>query len=226
MTNSHRDNKPSHGSSRDDRNELSEHRQNLLRATATVISDQGYATATVTQIARVAGVSRSGFYTAFHNKEDALRAVLTYTSWQTLTRVRAATSPSENWPERVYLGLRELLSFFAKNPQLARVVFVEAQVAGPRAMTIVYQGMRDYTNCFTAPAEDIASQVKLPDSLIKQVLGAIYFRIYDALASGDAASLPDLLPEVVEIALLPYIGPQQVMAVLGTHEHNQQPHSH
>jgi AcrR family transcriptional regulator len=192
-------------------------RNNLLRATVSVISEHGYVHATVTQIARAAGVSRGTFYTAFRNKEDALCAVLSDTCCHTLTTVRAAVSSADAWPEQVYLGLRDLLEFFAHRPQLARMVFVEAQVAGPRAMTIVQAGMRDCTECCDPPRADVPDSTRVSDTLTKQVLGAVYFRIYEAVSAGQSESLPELLAELVEIALVPYIGHQRVTAFLSAH---------
>lgn len=192
-------------------------RSNLLRATMAIISEHGYARATVTQIAQLASVSRGTFYTTFRNKEDAFCAVLSETCCQTLATVRAAVSSADNWPEQVYTGLRDLLEFFTHRPQLARMVFVEAQVAGPRAMAIVQKGMRDCTECCDPPHADVPGAAGVSDPLTKQVLGAIYFRIYEAVAAGGPESLPELLPELVEIALIPYIGHQQVRAVLSAH---------
>jgi AcrR family transcriptional regulator len=201
------------------------HREDVLRATIAVISDNGYAKATVTQIAKTANIPRNRFYALFRNKEDAFCAVVTHIFWQALTKMRMDTPSDESWPEQVYLGLQELLAFFATKPQLARIVFVEAQMAGPRALVVIQKGMRDCIDYFSPSAVDAPAQVTLPESLAKQVLGAIYFRIYDAISSGDAESLPELLPEVVEIALVPYIGTQRATAVLSAHEHKQSSYS-
>ena len=213
---------PSPGTS--EQTPLSSTRENLLRATATVIARHGYLSATVTQIASAAGISRRAFYTAFRNKEGALCAALSDTCCQTLATVRAAVSSVDAWPEQVYVGLRDLLEFFAHRPQLARMVFVEAQVAGPRAMEIVQKGMRDCTECCDPPQPDVPNIVGASDALTKQVLGAIYFRIYEAVAAGQSEALIELLPELVEIALVPYIGPQEVATVLSAHD-VQQPSS-
>lgn len=192
-------------------------RNNLLQATVAVISEHGYLGTTVTQIARAAGVSRGTFYTVFRNKKDALCTVLSDTCCQTLTTVRAAVSSVDAWPEQVYLGLRDLLEFFAHRPQFARMIFVEAQVAGPQAMAIVQECMRDCTECCDPPRADVPDATGVSDTLTKQVLGAVYFRIYEAVFAGQSESLPELLPELVEIALVPYIGHQRVTAVLSAH---------
>lgn len=196
---------------------LSSTHESLLRATITVMAEDGYLSATVTRIARVAGVSRGTFYTTFRNKEGALRTILSDICCHTLATVRAAVSSVEAWPEQVYVGLRDLLEFFARRPQLARVVFVEAQVAGPRAMEIVQKGMRDCTECCDPPRA-VPNAVETSDTLTKQVLGAIYFRIYEAVAAGQSEALLQLLPELVEIALEPYIGEEEVAAVLAAHD--------
>jgi len=192
-------------------------RERILQATVTVMSEHGYRKATISRIAAAAGVPRTGFYVFFHNKEDALRAILANTDTQTCNKVQTASASAESWPDRVYLGLRELLAFFSTRPQLARVVFVEAQAAGSPVLGTVNDDIHYYARCFASPPAIPRAKSGSAGAFTAQVFGAIYFRLYEAITTGEVAALPDLLPEVIEIALTPYIGGEGVQALLDTH---------
>jgi AcrR family transcriptional regulator len=193
------------------------HRQQVLRAVIDVTSEHGYAGSTVSQITQAAGVPRAGFYDLFEDKQDAFIAVLQQTSCHTLKVVQMASASSTSWTEGVCLGLQELLEFFAKEPALARLTFIEAQVAGPHVMSEVQKCLRGHVNCLAPPSSELEGPLDLPGTVTDQVLGAIYFAIYNTVAVDGSGRLPDLLPELVEIALTPYIGPQRAAAALRAH---------
>ncbi len=49
-----------------------------------------------------------------------------------------------------------------------------------------------------------------PSPLIAEtIVGGIYETVYRRIARGDTAELPTLLPDLVESALLPYVGEQR-----------------
>jgi len=192
-------------------------RQQILQAAVTVISGSGYDKCTIREITDTAGVSRQAFYEVFEDKHSVLVSVLTKTSEDLLVYVRAATAPEEDWPTSLDAGLRAMLQFFADNPDLARITFVEAQIAGPIAMGHVHKAMRIYRDClFPKPKAKIDFR-RNSDNVVDQILGAVYFTIYGAMSSQENISLTDLSPQLMEIVLLAQMTPKEVETQLSSY---------
>jgi AcrR family transcriptional regulator len=190
-------------------------RQHILTAAISVISEFGYDKSTIRQISEMAHVSRKAFYELFRNKQGVLIAILTETSLDLSSRVRTASSAKHDWPETLCAGLRELLEFFASNQDLARITFLDAQIAGPQVMSELQHEMRRYSNCLSPNRDDEATPSRISANIADQTLGAMYFTIYEVIASGKVERLPDLLPQLFEIALLAHTTPQQAQRTVG-----------
>ncbi len=194
-------------------------RQSVLRSATAVLASRGYARCTVREITQLAGIARTSFYSLFRDKDDVLNTILEETSSHIIWSMQAAQASAQEWPDKVYAGLHAMLDFFANDPDLARVAFVEAQIAGPKAVSLVQGAMRQYTanlaSAFSTEGERLTAP---PPTAPEQIAGAIYFTLYDAVARGNASRLLDLLPLVTEIALSPYLPADELQVLLDRHQ--------
>ena len=104
-------------------------RREILTAATLVFTRHGYAGASVEAIVREAGVSRRTYYEHFDDLPDALAAVHD-AAGKAAIRVVDEQIEHAHTDERLELGIRALLTLIASNPGLARVLFVEARLAG------------------------------------------------------------------------------------------------
>jgi AcrR family transcriptional regulator len=183
-------------------------RERMLDAVAQVVSRKGYPATTIADITEHAGVSRRTFYDQFTDKQDCFLAAYEDVSERLLAAVRQAYTACDGpWPEQVRCALAALLSLFAAQPALARMSIIDVLAAGPRAL----QARDALINSFSAlldPGllEAPARGRYLPPLISQAVIGGIYEIINDAIINERLADLPQLLPEIVYCALVPYIG--------------------
>ncbi len=104
----------------------------LLAATLGAIDELGYPRVTVAHIASRARVSRRTFYELYGNREDCLLAALESVVETIREELVAADLDGLPWRERVRAGLWSILSFFEREPVLARVCVVQALRGGPK----------------------------------------------------------------------------------------------
>jgi AcrR family transcriptional regulator/DNA-binding MarR family transcriptional regulator len=109
-------------------------RARLLAAAVATFSELGYAGASVAHIAGRARVSRRTFYDLFESREDCLLAVLQDARERITADIAQADLTGLVWRERVRGGLCTILSFFDREPVLARVCVVQALQGGPRGL--------------------------------------------------------------------------------------------
>src|SRR4051812_37587110 len=109
-------------------------RGRIFRALAETMARKGYASTSVSEVLRTAGVSRETFYEQFSSKEDCFMAAFEAAVENVLGTIRDAPGPGGTPLERFARGLRAYLDALADDPAFARVLLVEVYAAGPAAL--------------------------------------------------------------------------------------------
>lgn len=102
-----------------------------MSAAQTAFAEQGFAAASVEEIVAAARVSRTAFYRFFSNKEECLLAIFSEAMaalGRTFSEVAAQDLPPE---EKIRRGAHAIVAGLAADPELARVLLVEAVGAAP-----------------------------------------------------------------------------------------------
>jgi AcrR family transcriptional regulator len=190
-------------------------RARLLSATVLVADELGWSQTRVAHIAARARVSRRTFYELFENREDCLLAVLEDVAERIARELADAELAGRDWRERVRSGLFVILSFFEREPVLARVCVVQALQGGSRVLVwrgdilarlaaIVDEGRRDggarSRECTALTAEGL--------------IGAAFTIVHARLLASERGkpSLVSLQGELMSMIVLPYLGPAAARA--------------
>ena len=181
-------------------------RARIIAALAQETMDKGYRAVTVADIVRRAGIARNTFYENFSSKEDCFLAVQDYAVKEALRRVVEAAGKHESWQARVNAGLAAFLHSVATEPALARACFVEALSAGPASIRRYEESLQAFIPLFRVGRKVSPQGEQLPDTLEETVIGGIFWIIYQRIAAGETEAIEQLLPELVEFSLTPYVG--------------------
>lgn len=194
-----------HGLSRQD--VLRSQRDRLLTASIAATVEKGFDAMTVADIIRHAGVSRRTFYELFTDKEDAFLAAYDG-AIETLVREmeRAHREHEGDWPGRIRAGLGAAAELLASNAAIAHVTMVEATAARP----IIRRRYREALTRFTPFLDEgrgyseYAS--RLPANTSRIAVGNVAALIFDTVYAGRAELMRDVLPDLVYVAILPFVG--------------------
>jgi AcrR family transcriptional regulator len=186
-------------------------RERILDAVERLSAERGCAGASIEAIVKEAGVSSVTFYEYFAGKEECFVAAFDRAvelAADELARA-AAGDPAAgglSWPERIATGLRALIGLIAAEPERARLCLVEAQTGGPKlsahfdtALDRVAAELREGRALETAPPD-------LPASHEEATAGSLAWLLRERLETGDAEAMEALYPELIDIALAPYLG--------------------
>lgn len=186
-------------------------RTRILLATASVTKSKGYSSTTVADIVSSAGVAKEAFYRHFSDKEEAFLEAQQHPTQHVLDTLVVAYFSAEQWPERIWRGLRTLLELIAGNPILAHLRLVECYAAGPAAI----RRAEDITRSFTIFLEEGYSQREqareLPRLCSQTISGAIFEVIQREVGAGRVAEIPRLLPQLAYISIAPFLGPEEAI---------------
>jgi AcrR family transcriptional regulator len=184
-------------------------RERLLAAMAKEVAARGYRAATVTEVTKSAKVSTRDFYEHFADKEECFLATFDAVRDHLTEQIEGAAASEPEWPDQVVASLRALVEFFADEPELARLFLLESMSATPR---IAIRFRDTVLACVPALARGRA-ELADPDSILPEaenaIVGGAVSLATRAIAAGDPEKLPELLPDMVDFTLSPYLGTER-----------------
>jgi AcrR family transcriptional regulator len=183
-------------------------RARLLRAAVATIGELGYSGASVAHITSRARVSRRTFYDLFANREECLLAVLADAVERVSGEIAQADLGGLAWRDRVRGGLLVVLSFFDREPVLARVCVVDVLQGGLRVLAWreeILAGlarMLDEGRGESSRSRDCT--VLTAEGLVGAAFAIVHARL---LTKNRHEPLRNLLGELMSLMVLPYQGP-------------------
>ena len=171
------------------------------------IEEYGYARTTVAQITSRARVSRRTFYELFEDRDACLAALLEDVVGILEDELAQAGLDGLPWRERVRAGLEVILSFFDREPALARVCVVQGLRGGQgvlerrEAVLERIAGVLDEGRLSTSRASDCSPLTA------EGLVGAASSIVHARLLRRDREPLVALTGELMGLIVLPYMGP-------------------
>jgi AcrR family transcriptional regulator len=189
-------------------------RVRIINGLALEASEKGYRAVTVADIVKRAGIARNTFYENFSSKEECFLAAQEYAMSSALEQVVGAAGELDQWPQRVEAGLAAFLGYVAREPALARTCMVEALAAGPDSVRHYEESLQAFVSLFKLGRDVSPHGRELPETLEEALIGGVFWILYQRLLLAQTEKIEKLLPELVEFALSPYIGPDAARAVV------------
>lgn len=187
-------------------------RERLLAAVVRVTAERGYPATSVADILATAGVGRESFYKHFSDKEECFLAANDVLLAALEERVGQAYRQPGNWPEQMHLSLAAALEWLATDPDVAQVLLIEVGTVGLVACDRLRATFHRFVCLLDDGVTSLEGAPELPN-VASIAGGAVFARIYEEVALGRAATLPDLLPQLTFELLLPYIGEEDAWAL-------------
>ena len=166
-------------------------------------AEKTYAATTIADIVKRASISRTTFYKRFANKRACFDAALYSCIAEIQAAAAAAHAASDPPAEAVRKAVGATLELMAEKPAMAQLVMSDAITVEPaiveRYRSLVIPALEDLW--------DEAGEPRHPgpaDPLL--AFGRAQVLIFNQIVAGHTDQLPDLLPEIVYIALLPFAG--------------------
>ncbi len=190
-------------------------RERLIAGLAEAVAENGYASTTIAHITRHAAVSRRTFYEHFASKDECFVAAYDTVMEQLRERVDNAYQAEDEWPQALHAGIAAMLSFLAVEPNLARLSMVEALVAGPVVVERYDAAIRSLVPYLEAGREGRSPEVlaQLSPTTEEALVGGMISLISRRIIAGRTAELEQLLPDLAEFTLTPYLGTTEAAAV-------------
>lgn len=181
------------------------HRDRLVAACVQEVQKRGYGEMTVADIIKTAAVSRRTFYEFFDSKQTCFEATYDVVFGHVRKLVLEGFASAREWPEQMRAGLAAMLRFFAEEPRLAHLCMVEPLAAGPPIADHHRDAVKGFAVLLDAGREQEGAESP-PQGTSEAVVAGIASLINRRIVAGEAEQLEQLLPDVLESALAPFLG--------------------
>jgi AcrR family transcriptional regulator len=182
-------------------------RQRIIEAMLASCAEKTYAATTIADIVSRASISRTTFYKRFAGKRECFDATLDWCIEQLTAAARESHSPDDSPPEAVRKGAAAALTVLASKPALAQLVSGEAVAVEPNVV-------ERYRKLLIPALENLwsaAGESRNAENDPEVSFGQAQVLIYNQVIAGRTEQLPELLPELVYIALLPFAGHEEAL---------------
>jgi AcrR family transcriptional regulator len=179
-------------------------RRRMMDAIAELTAEQGYEATKIADIVRGAAVARKTLYDNFDGKEDLFLSAVgsAFAEMRMVVEDACERSGAES-EEAIVAGLEAILDFIAERPAASRMCMVEAISATPSSARLYDAGVHDFVVLLQRAAPDNAD---LPETIEESLIGGVAWILQLQIRKGDAERAPELLPELSQFVLSPYLG--------------------
>ncbi|HET7444428.1 MAG TPA: TetR/AcrR family transcriptional regulator [Solirubrobacterales bacterium] len=175
------------------------------------VGEIGYEGTAVRTVLDRTELYRQAFYDNFSSKEDCYLQAYDAALKRVEAGIRAAAAGEDSWCGQLRAGLGALLDFLDTEPNVGRALIVEVHPAGPPALAkreAALARARGFLDQGRAAAATGTNGREPPRLAPEGIASGIHMVVYSRLAAGEEGGLRALLPELMYVAVLPYLGPQ------------------
>lgn len=183
---------------------LRDQRERLIDAVPRVVAERGYEAMSVADIVKAAAVSRNAFYKNFADKKECFSAAHNTGHEQLFEVLTGPCEAGATIEERVQRSLAAGLDAMASDPDMARLLFVEAPSAGEEIALSYHEWLGRYGTLLRSAAPDLPVRSIPAPEVEGVIVGGIASRVASELLHGRARKLQDLEAPLVEYVLAFY----------------------
>jgi AcrR family transcriptional regulator len=183
-------------------------RWRMMDAIAELTAEGGYEATKIADIVRRAAVARKTLYDNFDGKEDLVLSAIHATLGEMRTLAEEACAEVESSEGGIVAGIEAVLDYVVEHPAASRMCMIEAISATPSSARLYDAGMREFVELFRKRAPQGGD---LPETIEESLVGGVAWILQLQIRRGEAEQAPELLPELSQFVLSPYLGVGKVV---------------
>ncbi len=183
-----------------------ERRQRIAAAMIELVAEQGYGATTVRQLLERAGVSRAVFRRLFGGKQACFLAVYEEMSESFCSEVFTAFEREEGWRDGLRVAAYAAARWVAAHPNEARYATIEMMVAGEFAVERREATLSRFVDLIDAGRELAEEPESVSRAMAEGAIGGVIGPLTRNLRRGARAQPEDFVPELMFLAVRPYLG--------------------
>jgi AcrR family transcriptional regulator len=181
-------------------------RERIVSAMIALAGAHGYGETSVELICERARTGRAHFYRCFAGKEDCFLCVHDEVAAELCERAGMALATAASWHDRVWAAGWAAMRFLQEDPLRARFLIVEINGAGAGAQTRRDRILQQLADILDGGRGELEKPESASRCTAEIIAGAIYGAVLEKIEAGCLERGEDFLPELIYMAVLPYLG--------------------
>ena len=182
-------------------------RKRIVDAMIESCAEKTYAATTITDIVARARISRTTFYKQFEDKRTCFDAAVDYCVEELQQIAAAAHSASDSPADASRKGAIAVVEALAERPGLAQLLTGDAIAVDPMVIERYRKATLPALENLWSKGEGKVETHTDP----RLAFGQAQVLILNQIAAGEVEHLPELLPEIVYLAVSPYAGHEEAI---------------
>jgi AcrR family transcriptional regulator len=167
-------------------------RERLIAAMAEVCAEEGYAAATVAEVARRAGVSSASFYRQFKDRRECMLTSFEELLGRLLEEVERACAEEAESAAKAKAGIRTAATLLAADPPTARLLTVEIAAVGTEGVLLQHEAIERLAALLRDARGPGSTASPGPPSPEWAAIAAMVALVARQVAAGESPDSPDL----------------------------------
>ena len=177
----------------------------IIEGFIAAVAERGYAATSVAEVLSRAGVDEATFHRHFDDEAACFQAAWEFVSNRYMPNALAAYQSASGWREQIRAVGRAILGYLLEHPDHGRILFVEGPDPNEPG-----RALDPNVDVFIELIDGGRQEMDDPDMLTRAtaegIAGAVNERIAVCLRRGADEELPQLLPQLMYLVVLPYLG--------------------
>jgi len=183
-----------------------ERRRRVVTAMIELIVEQGYGATTVEQLLKRAEVSRRTFRRLFGGKQACFLAVYEEIEESFTGEVFTAFEGVEGWRDGLRAAAYAAARWVGAHPREARYATIETMAAGEFAVERHEATLSRFVDLVDGGREQLKEPESVSRAMAEGAIGGIIGPLNRRLRQGTRARPEDFVPELMFLAVRPYLG--------------------
>jgi AcrR family transcriptional regulator len=181
---------------------LDQHRRARLEsAMVEAVARNGYAETTVTELVKLAGVSKTTFYNHFEDKQECFLATFDDIMEALAEAVAEAFAGPADTRQKLTAGLTVFMRLGVDHPTAASLISVDSLTLGPAGIAHRERALDRFSAMLEANLAEVPGSDQVPGVAAQAVIAGLRAIAYWRLRAGNERELPGLVDPLVEWAL-------------------------
>jgi AcrR family transcriptional regulator len=190
-------------------------RERLYTAMIQTVDQQGFVASTISDLVKLAGVSRRSFYEHFENKDECLLATYDSLVERLTARIVSGYVHDAPWIEQVDALVHAIFDAASERPDAARLVSIEMGAAGPVGIERWARDAEQLTRFVSELFKHAPGEGTVPDPVARAIVGALRTILYARVRRRRSSralktELQKLIPDLVSWIAGYYPSPPEI----------------
>lgn len=178
----------------------------IERALVELVAESGSTEVALDELLSRSGADRDTFAASFTDVQDCLERTWERMTDEHVAVVESAAAAQDSWRDGLRAAAYAALRFHQEDPVRARFFLIEVLAAGEFAQRRRELMMNAFIDLIDSARLDLPDPESVPRSEAEAIVGAIYGAAVAGMQGGGIEKLPELVPQLLYIAVLPYLG--------------------